>query len=356
MRRRALIVPAVLALGLGLAACSSGGSGGDTETSAEASSEATEAATEASESEADSGAFPVTLSNTFGDTTIQEQPTTLAAVAWSNGTTALALGVMPAGIAASTYGVEDDSQMLPWTKEAIEELGGEAPVLFDETDGINFEQISALAPDVILASYSGLTQEDYDTLTQIAPTVSYPEAAWGTTWREAIELESTAIGLADEGTDLIASLEQQIDDAVAARPALADKNIAMAYVDPTNMSTISFYTTLDNRVAYLSDFGFATPASITALGEESFFAEVSAENADTLSDIDIIVTYGDDTLLATLQADPLLGQIPAIARGSVAVIGDGTALSAAATPDALSIPWALDDYLDAINTAAEKVS
>lgn len=356
MRRPAIFVSSLLALSVVLTAC---GSDTTDEATTDGPAESSEA-TESTESPDDSGdgasAFPLTLTNTFGDTVIETQPETIAAIAWSNGTTAIALGVVPAGIQEATYGVEDDSGLLPWTKEALEDLGAETPVLFDETDGINFEQVSGVAPDVILASYSGLTEDDYTTLSAIAPTVSFPEAAWGTPWREEVLIESEAIGLAEEGEDLVADLEQQIADAVAARPALAGKSVALSYVDPTDLSTIGFYTTLDNRVQYLSDFDLATPASIEALGTETFYGEVSAENADTLSDIDIIVTYGDDSLLAALQADPLLGTIPAIERGSVAVIGNSTPLAAAATPDALSIPWALNDYLDAINAAAEKVS
>lgn len=356
MRRRALVLPVLLTASLALAACSSDDASTDADNADDSASEATTSeSSTTTDDDATDGAFPVTLTNTFGDTTIEQQPTTIAAINWSNGTTALALDVMPAGIQEATYGVEDGSGMLPWTKERVEELGGDAPTLFDETDGINFEQVSAVNPDVILASYSGITEEEYGTLTQIAPTVSYPEAAWGTTWREEIDIESTAIGMADEGQQLIADLEQQIADAVAERPDLADKNVAMSYVDPTDLSTIGFYTTLDNRVQYLMDFGLTTPDSVAALGTESFYASVSAENADSLADIDVLVVYGDDSLLATLQADPLLGQIPAIERGSVAVIPDGTPLAAAATPDALSIPWALDDYLDAIAAAAANV-
>ena len=48
-------------------------------------------------------------------------------------------------------------------------------MLFDETDGIDFEAVADTQPDVILASYSGLTQEEYDTLSKIAPVVAYPE-------------------------------------------------------------------------------------------------------------------------------------------------------------------------------------
>ena len=38
----------------------------------------------------------------------------------------------------------------------------------DRYDGIDFEAVADTQPDVILAAYSGLTQEDYDTLSKIA--------------------------------------------------------------------------------------------------------------------------------------------------------------------------------------------
>ena len=47
-------------------------------------------------------------------------------------------------------------------------------MLFDETDGIDFEAVADTDPDVILAAYSGLTQEDYDTLSEIAPSSPTP--------------------------------------------------------------------------------------------------------------------------------------------------------------------------------------
>ena len=68
-----------------------------------------------------------------------------------------------------------------------------------------------------------------------------------------------------------------------------------------------------------------------------------------------IIAYGSPALLEALQADPLLGTIPAIANGAVALIEDGTPLAASATPSALSIPATLDDYLRIIGEAADKV-
>ena len=61
--------------------------------------------------------------------------------------------------------------------------GSQFDALFDEGDGIDFEAVAASQPDVILAAYSGLSQADYTTLSQIAPVVAYPEGPWATDWR-----------------------------------------------------------------------------------------------------------------------------------------------------------------------------
>jgi iron complex transport system substrate-binding protein len=62
---------------------------------------------------------------------------------------------------------------------------------------------------------------------------------------------------------------------------------------------------------------------------------------------------GDDDLLTALQADSLLGSIPAIQNGSVVVLEESP-LAAAQTPSALSIPWTIDEYISVIAQAAEK--
>jgi iron complex transport system substrate-binding protein len=79
---------------------------------------------------------------------------------------------------------------------------------------------------------------------------------------------------------------------------------------------------------------------------EEFYLEVSAEEADRFSDVDIWVTYGDPEgqLVAAVQADPLLSQIPAIANGQIAVLEDSTPLAASANPSPLSIGWGVNDY------------
>ena len=72
-------------------------------------------------------------------------------------------------------------------------------------------------------------------------------------------------------------------------------------------------------------------------------------------DIDIIIAYGNETLLTALQADALIGTIPAVKNGAVAIIEDGTPLAASGTPSALSIRATIDEYLEIIGAAANQV-
>jgi len=313
----------------------------------------------AADERADAGSddfTPITIEHAFGTTTIESQPERVATVNWANHEVPLALGVVPVGMAAANYGDDDDDGLLPWVAERLEELGGETPVLFDETDGIDFEAVADTEPDVILAGYSGLTQEDYDTLSEIAPVVAYPEAPWATPWREMIEINSAGMGMAEEGEELIASLEQDIADAVAEYPQLEGQaTMFLTHVDTTDLSEVSYYTPFDTRSAFFEDLGLATPASVSeaSTDPEQFSGTVSAEQVDTFDDVDIIVTYGDQELVDALNADPLLSQIPAVKNGALVLLPN-TPLGTAANPTPLAIPWVLEDYLAMLAEAADK--
>jgi iron complex transport system substrate-binding protein len=277
-------------------------------------------------------------------------------VQWANHEVPLALGVVPVGMAAANFGDDDGDGLLPWVAERLEELGAETPVLFDETDGIDFEAVADTEPDVILAGYSGLTQEDYDTLSEIAPTVAYPEAPWATPWRDMIEINAAGMGMAAEGEQLVADLEQEMADTVAGYPQLAGTStMFLTHVDTTDLSEVSFYTPFDTRSAFFTDLGLATPESIAraSTDPEQFSGTVSAEQIDTLDDVQIIVTYGDQELVEALTADPLLSQMPAVANGAIVLLPD-TPLGTAANPTPLAISWVLEDYVGMLAEAADK--
>ena len=290
----------------------------------------------------DTGAIEIT--HAFGTTVIEGTPERVATVQWANHEVPLSLGIVPVGMAEANFG---GAPVLPWVEESLTNLGAEQPVLFDETDGIDFEAVANTNPDVILAAYSGLTQEDYDTLTQIAPTVAYPTQAWATLWRDMVTFNAQGMGMPDEGEALIADLEGQIADAVADYPELAGTTaMFVTHVDTTDLSTVNFYTTNDPRVAFFNDLGFATPAAVEAASASGEFSgSISAEQVDMFDDVELIVTYGDQELVDTLKADPLLSQMPAVQNDAVVFLDGSTALATAANPTPLAIPWVIDDYV-----------
>ncbi len=300
--------------------------------------------------------YPLTIPHAFGETVLDSQPVRIVTIGWANQDLPLALGVMPVGMSLVNYVVTDDSGMLPWTKAKIEELGGEGPMVFNDLTGLNFEEINAAQPDVILAAYSGITEEEYNLLSEIAPVVAYPNLPWQTFWRDQIRFDAMGMGLEEEGLTLIAALEKLIQDKKVNYPELLGKSAAFFYFNPTDLGKFYVYLPSDPRAAYLTDLGMIFPDSVADLADESssFALELSAENADLLRDIDVIVTYGTDGLLEILQGDALVGTIPAIANGAVAIIEDGTALAASGTPSALSIPATIDEYLEIINAAAKQ--
>ncbi|WP_029430008.1 iron-siderophore ABC transporter substrate-binding protein [Blastococcus sp. URHD0036] len=297
-----------------------------------------------------------TVEHAFGTTTIEGTPERVATVAWANHEVPLALGVVPVGMAAANFGDDDGDGLLPWVTERLEELGGETPVLFDETDGIDFEAVADTEPDVILAGYSGLTEEDYETLSEIAPTIAFPEAPWATPWREMIEINAAGMGMAEEGEQLVADLEAEIADTVGQYPQLAGRStMFLTHVDTTDLSEVSYYTPFDTRSAFFTDLGLTTPASVQAAStdEEQFSGTISAEQIDTLDDVEIIVTYGDQELVDALTADPLLSRMPAVANGAIVLLPD-TPLGTAANPTPLAISWVLEDYVGMLAEAADK--
>ena len=302
--------------------------------------------------------FPVTLKHAFGETVIDEKPVNVVTLGWGNQDVVLALGVVPAGASMANFGPVDDKGLLPWTAEGYKGLGVTDPVVFSDTDGFDFEAISAAKPDVILAPYSGMTEDDYKLLSDIAPTVPYKDIPYAITWQEQAATISTALGMKAEGDKLIADVEAKIEAALAANPDIKGKNAAMFWVDASDLSVIYAYTTLDPRGAFLTDLGLNFPASIAGLGDvtKDFSVTISAENVDILKDVDIMITYGDESTVAALQANELYKAIPAVANGAIVTLDTTDDLSASTTPSILSVPATLDRLMEVLAEAAAKAS
>lgn len=266
----------------------------------------------------------------------------------------------------ATYGDDDDNGILPWVEDKLKELGADSgdkkPVLFDETDGIPFEQVAETKPDIILATYSGISKEDYETLSKIAPVIAYPDMAWGTSLEDMVLISSKAIGKADEGKKLSENLDATIADALEKYPNLKGKKALFATPgNGSDPSKLSFYSTEDPRMGFLMDHGLAAPKIVEEKSKtaDNFWVEVSTENPEQFDDVDLIISYSsgdkaeEEKKVKDMQADPLLSKIPAVKNGNIAFLEDGP-LGASANPSPLAIPWGIDRYFGALNEGLKK--
>ncbi len=307
--------------------------------------------------EARAETYPLQIEHAFGVTTLTKKPERIATVNWSNHEVPLALGVVPVGFAAANFGDDDGDGVLPWVEARLAELGAPVPMLFDEGDGIDFEAVAASQPDVILAAYSGLSVQDYQTLSKIAPVVAYPEAPWATDWRDTILLNSRGMGMAAEGAALVADLETRIKAVRAKYPQFAGKTaMFVTHLSARDLSQIGFYTARDSRGRFLQDLGFAAPDLVEQAGAlGAFSGQVSAERIDELASVDLFITYGKADLAAALREDILLRHLPALSKGGLVML-DNDPQGTAANPTPMSLPWVLEGYAARLAQALDGAS
>ncbi|MDO4634113.1 MAG: iron-siderophore ABC transporter substrate-binding protein [Eubacteriales bacterium] len=311
----------------------------------------------AAEKETDTS-YPITMAHAYGETVIDQEPERIVTLGWGNQDTVLALGKVPVGVSAANYGYVTEHKLHEWTDLTFAELGEENPNVFDDTDGFDYEAISDSNPDVILAAYSGMTQEEYETLSAIAPVLPFEETAWKTSWREQTLRNSEAMGMKAEGEAKVAEVEALIEEKIAEHPEFAGVKAGFFWINPDDFSTFYAYLTADPRASYLTDLGFELPESIAALaeGNDAFSVTISRENVADFADVDLMVVYGDEALLEALQADELMSEIPAIKDGAVVLLDSTSKLAASTTPTVLSIPATIDEYLTELSAACGKIN
>lgn len=297
-----------------------------------------------------SGGFPVTIDHAFGETTIDEKPTRVVTWGWGSADDAIALGVVPVAIPFQAYG-GDKNGVLPWISEALEKQGEKTPTVLPDSEEPPYEDIAKANPDVILAGYSGITEKQYDLLSEIAPVVAYPGEPWATDWRDLISTTGTALGKSAEAKTLLADIDTEIEDQAAAHPEFAGKSIALA---SDTAGTFSVYKKADPRVSFALDLGFTDARSVDELatGKDSFFYTLSYEKLDKLTS-DVLVNFAatqkeSDEFLSADYAQVM----PQVKAGSVASPVGESFTSSVSPPTGLSLSWGIDDYVALLSTAA----
>lgn len=288
-------------------------------------------------------AYPLLLESPFGTTELGEKPTKVAVVSGVDLDIALALGVVP--VISPKYG---DYPLDPWSIDKAAELGTEI-VTYDASDSTDFQAIAAAEPDVILATSGWTLDEDYAQLSKIAPVVSFQgdTGLWDMTWAERTEEIAEALDL--DPQPVFDQVDAAFAEARAAHPEFEGATYTYAVLHPEQITYISYE---GSDTTFFDRLGFTLPATASEFTEAT--ASVSRENLDLL-DADVLLIgypFADEGIMTQteLESSPLFQQIPAVAGGHYAVVGDDIA-SPLAYPTPLSDLWVLNEIVPVLADA-----
>ena len=326
MRRVAAL--AIFGLCLALAACGDDDEAGDS----------------AQTSTAAESAYPVTIRSKHGSATIAQRPARVVTLDNQATDDALALGVVPVGMAEVTYvpgGIQS------WTKQA---LGKERPKLINLDTAVPYEQVAGLRPDLILATNTYALEEKaaYDRVSRIAPTVHFADGSLSDSWQDVTRRVGQALGQEDRATQLVAEAESDIAAVRERTPEFENKTVNFFNADPSGVYTIN--DPQDFAIRFLAELGLRLPPSVVALKGESGRAVVSAERYDVLDSDLLIGTAVTAPALTKLGRDTLFKRIDAVDDGHYVPLAIGPATSMV-SPSLLSVRYATKEVVPKLEAA-----
>ncbi|MDP9843960.1 iron-siderophore ABC transporter substrate-binding protein [Streptosporangium lutulentum] len=297
-----------------------------------------------------SGAFPVTIENKFGSTTITSEPQRIVTVGLTDQDAVLALGKVPVGTTDWLGGYK--GAIGPW---ATGKLGSAAvpTMLTDTGTGPQVEKIAALAPDLILALYSGLTKEQYETLSKLAPVVAQPKEYndYGIPWQAQTEIIGKALGKEAEGRKLVEDVTASFAAARKEHPEFAGAGAVVA----TPYEGFFVYGSQDSRSRTLTSLGFTLPSDLDTVIGDQFGASISKERSDLLDQKAIVWTVPDLVKgPAALHEDKLYKDLNVAKESREVFIGESTDYGKAFSfVTVLSLPYVIERLVPQLAAAVD---
>ncbi len=287
--------------------------------------------------------YPLTIAHKFGTTLIEEAPERVASLDYAGADDLLALGVQPVTI-RHWYG-DYPRSVWPWAEPLLE---GTPTILRGQID---FEAVAAAEPEVIVALWSGITAEEYERLSLIAPVVAVPDGVgdYALPWDERARLTGQAVGREAEAEARIEAIEAELEAAAEAHPDWAGKTAAVAHMWNGDLGA---YTSNDVRPQLLAELGFETPQAIDDLivGNE-FAVSFSPEDLSPI-DTDLLVWLPEEG-----NRQPIL-DLPArkfldVTQEGGEIFLDEELIGAFSHASLLSIPYAMERFVPLIETALD---
>jgi iron complex transport system substrate-binding protein len=290
-----------------------------------------------------------TIKHKYGRTEVSGVPERVVSAGFTDQDYVLALGVVP--VAVREWFGEKPYATWPWAQD---ELGGAEPEVLPSTE-LNFEQIAGLQPDLIVGVSSGMTREEYDTLSEIAPTL--PQSGefmdFGVPWQEQTHAIGRALGREDRAGRIVSDLESRFAAVREEHPEFEGaRGVVVGLTVEGDSYTPSPYGPQDVRGRFMSSLGFRIPDEISDLAGDAFFADLSRERLELIdTDVLVWVTVVAESFEA-VRTDPLYRRLDA-AREGRDIFLEETLSGALSFGSVLSLPFALDELVPRLAEAVD---
>lgn len=287
--------------------------------------------------------FPLTIEHKFGSSTIPAKPERVVSLDYNGADNLLALGVQPVAI-RYWYG-DYPRAVWPWADAVMTQT----PQIL--RGDLNFEQITSTNPDVIIALWSGITVEDYERLSLIAPVVAVPSGVgdYALSWEDQALIAGRAVGREAEAQRQVGILQERLANVAQANP---DWDGRTAVVATAWNGELGAYTSADVRPQLLSGLGFITPEAVDGrIDNNSFHVSFSMEDINVL-DADVLLWVSTSDDFSELDAVPSRRFLAAHREGREVLIGNLLS-SAFSHASLLSLPYAIDRLVPALEAALD---
>jgi iron complex transport system substrate-binding protein len=334
--------PALLAAALLLLAACGDDDHGDDGEAVSGEETATTVATSTGGSDGAGDAFPIEVEHALGTTSVPAEPQRVVTVGVTEQDAVLALGVVPVGV-TEWYGAQPHA-VWPWAQD---ELGDAEPVVLSASDGLQYERIAELDPDLIIGTNAGLDGASFERLSEIAPTIAHPVGAeaYFSRWDDQARLIGRALGREADMEALIADIAARFAAAAAEHPEFAGTSIVFLQNALHEGNAIAYQDGLST--AFLTDLGFVVPPEIDEFATEGQ-AYIPLEQLSVLDAADVLLwaTEASEDRPA-LESEPLYGALEEVEAGRL-VFTDETSAGAIYFTSVLSLPFVLDHLVPAL--------
>jgi iron complex transport system substrate-binding protein len=219
--------------------------------------------------------------------------------------TALALSIQPIG----TYIWETFPQYLEESVENVQDIA-----IVGNGNQPSLEKILQLKPDLILGSKLGSSPQQYQLLSQIAPTVFTEGSGRQTDWQQNFQLYAEALGQAEFAKQLLERYQQRVQQLRQKIPR--PQTIVISVLSSYN-NQLDTYTKGTFSGSILQDIGFSRP---TVQDTTTYEINLSGEVLDELDGDYIFLIYDlrpDEISKKELTANPLWSQLEAVRQDRV---------------------------------------